>query len=74
MPVIDFSHLHARSIGKINSYNEFKDILILIEKKLGKNALQEMHIHVSGINYGEKGEKHLYGTYAGVYRALERPA
>ncbi len=60
LPCVDFSHLHARSIGKNNSLEEFNSNLSLIEKKLGKKALQEMHIHVSGIAYSDKGErKHL---------------
>ena len=57
MPCVDFSHLHARYNGGNNSYQEFSDILSHIEKHLGKNALENMHIHVSGIEYGEKGEK-----------------
>jgi len=58
-PCIDFSHWHART-GKANSYQEFSDILDQVEKKLGRRALDNMHIHVSGIAYGEKGEiKHL---------------
>ena len=57
-PCIDFSHLHARSNGKWNSYDEFRQILEKVEKKLGKKALECMHIHLSGIAYGEKGEKH----------------
>lgn len=56
---IDFSHLHART-GRANSYQEFIDILDIIESKSGRQALDNMHIHVSGIAYGEKGErKHL---------------
>src|SRR3989344_1136345 len=54
---VDFSHLHARSIGKNNSYVEFKEILTFLEKKLGRRILDNMHIHISGIEYGEKGEK-----------------
>lgn len=57
MPCVDFAHLHARSIGKINTYDEFSEILQLIEKKIGKEALDNMHIHVAGINYGDKGER-----------------
>jgi len=56
---LDFSHWHART-GKANSYQEFLDILDQIERKLGRQALDNMHIHVSGIAYGKKGEiKHL---------------
>ena len=56
---IDFSHWHART-GKANSYQEFSDILDRVEKKLGRRGLDNMHIHLSGIAYGNKGEiKHL---------------
>jgi deoxyribonuclease-4 len=58
-PCLDFSHWHART-GKANSYQEFLDILDQIERKLGRQALDNMHIHLSGIAYGKKGEiKHL---------------
>jgi len=56
MPCIDFSHLHART-QKMNSREEFGGILELVEKKLGEKGLQELHCHVSGINYSEKGER-----------------
>ncbi|RMF55027.1 hypothetical protein D6745_03340 [Candidatus Woesearchaeota archaeon] len=57
MPCVDFAHLHARSVGKFNTYDEFAGVLNELEKGLGRNALDNMHIHISGINYGEKGEK-----------------
>lgn len=57
LPCIDFSHLHARSNGQFNSYPEFAGVLDLVKKKLGKKALEFMHIHISGIKYGEKGER-----------------
>lgn len=56
MPCIDFAHLHARTIGKINSYQEFCKVIDDINHKLGKNAIKDIHIHVSGIKYSEKGE------------------
>lgn len=60
MPVIDFAHLHARSNGAFNSYEEFSDVLSAVEDALGKEALGNLHIHVSGIEYGDKGEiRHL---------------
>lgn len=58
MPCIDFAHVHARSNGKYNSYKEFCSILQLIETNLGKKGIENMHIHITGIAYGEKGEKH----------------
>ncbi len=58
MPCIDFSHFHARTNGKYNTYSEFAFILEQVEKTLGKKGLHNMHCHVAGIAYGEKGEKH----------------
>jgi len=60
MPCIDFSHLCARENGKVNSYSEFSKVLEEVEKVLGRKGLENMHAHISGIEYGEKGErKHL---------------
>lgn len=56
LPCIDFSHLHARH-GKMNSTEEFREIMTKIEKALGRYGLENMHIQVSGINYGPKGER-----------------
>ena len=55
-PCIDFSHWHART-GKYNSYDEFTHILKQVERKVGRHALDNIHIHVSGIAYGVYGEK-----------------
>lgn len=57
LPAIDFAHCHARTGGKYNSIEEWREMLSLIEKELGREALDNMHIHISGINYSEKGEK-----------------
>lgn len=60
LPCVDFAHIHARSKGKYNSYEEFTSILEYVEKELGKEVLKNMHMHFSGIEYGDKGEiKHL---------------
>jgi len=58
LPCIDFSHLHARNGGGNNSTEEFRATLTHVEQQLGRMALDNMHIHVSGIAYGPKGEKH----------------
>jgi len=57
-PCIDFAHLHARpGDGSINTYDEFSHILELYGKTLGDGSLNRLHIHLSGIQYGEKGER-----------------
>ena len=57
LPCIDFAHLHARSNGEENSYEEFTAVLEKVENVLGREALKNMHVHISGIEYGPKGEK-----------------
>ena len=54
-PCIDFTHWHART-GAFNSYPEFTSVLQRVGERLGRAALDNMHIHVSGIAYGQKGE------------------
>lgn len=56
MPCLDFCHLHARE-GKENSYSEFTEILSRVEENLGKEGLSNMHMHISGVEYGTNGEK-----------------
>lgn len=57
-PCIDFAHLHARpGDGTMNTYEEWSALLKRYQKTLGKRALKRMHIHLSGIEYGPKGEK-----------------
>lgn len=77
LPCVDFAHIHARSRGKYNSYEEFVQVFNYLEKELGKEALKNMHMHFSGIEYGEKGEikhsniKESDFKYADLARALK---
>ncbi len=58
-PCIDFAHLHART-GNFNSYEEFVALLKQVEERLGRQALDHMHIHIAGVAYGKLGEiRHL---------------
>ena len=57
-PCIDFAHMHARpGDGSMNTYEEWSKLLTNYKKALGAKALKNLHIHLSGIEYGEKGEK-----------------
>ncbi|NPA47265.1 MAG: TIM barrel protein [Thermococci archaeon] len=57
MPAIDFAHAHARNAGKCNTEDEWRYMLSYIEDHLGREGLDNMHIHVSGIAYTTKGER-----------------
>ena len=57
-PCLDFPHLHARAgDGSINTYDEWTHILESYGTALGEAALKRLHIHLSGIEYGPKGER-----------------
>jgi deoxyribonuclease-4 len=58
LPCIDFAHLHARpGDGSLNSYDEWSVRLEMVARVLGEAVLRRLHIHLSGIEYGPKGEK-----------------
>ncbi|HII4523441.1 TPA: TIM barrel protein [Clostridium perfringens] len=54
---IDFSHIHARGIGALKEYKDFAEILEYIKDNLRNEALEDLHIHMSGIHYTDKGER-----------------
>lgn len=57
-PCLDFAHLHARpGDGTLNTYDEWSRLLETYARTLGSDALRQLHIHLSGIEYGPKGEK-----------------
>jgi deoxyribonuclease-4 len=58
LPCLDFAHLHARpGDGTMNTYQEWSSLLKAYVRVLGEKALKNLHIHLSGIDYGPKGEK-----------------
>ncbi len=54
---IDFAHIHARNNGGLKSYRDFAGILQYVSDELGPAALDDLHIHMGGIEYGVKGER-----------------
>ncbi len=59
MPTVDFGHLNARTLGKMNSRDEYERALELLSR-LGENKYRHFHMHFSKIEYSNGGEvKHL---------------
>ncbi len=57
-PCLDFAHLHARAgDGSMNTDGEWSRLLETYAEALGEKALHRLHIHLSGIDYGERGER-----------------
>ncbi|MEE0946312.1 MAG: TIM barrel protein [Acutalibacteraceae bacterium] len=57
IPCIDFGHLNARTMGEIKGKEDFENILLTIENKLGIDRLKVFHSHFSKIEYTTGGEK-----------------
>jgi deoxyribonuclease IV len=78
-PCLDFAHLHARTgDGSMNSTEEWLQCLNDYAKALGDDALKRLHIHLSGIEYNQKGERNHVPVaesdldLQALYQALEK--
>ncbi|MFW9833955.1 MAG: TIM barrel protein [Candidatus Thorarchaeota archaeon] len=56
IPTIDWAHLYARTQGKVNDKESYLKVLTRFESELGDLFLDNMHFHISGITFTEKGE------------------
>jgi deoxyribonuclease-4 len=57
IPAVDFGHLHALSGGALVDRPAFEAVLNLIQERLGRAYLQNLHIHFSPVEFTEAGEK-----------------
>lgn len=57
LPCMDFSHLYARTVGVCNGYDCFCEVFEKTVAALGERALNNVHVHLSGIEYTKKGER-----------------
>ena len=58
VPVIDFGHLNARSLGKmINSADDYLHIFDKIDRLLSPEIARNVHCHFSKIEWTNSGEK-----------------
>ena len=66
--VIDWSHLHARTGGGLRTVEDFRNIALKAEEKLGTEAMRNMHCHFSKIEYTYKaGERRHHVLDAAEY-------
>jgi len=54
---LDFAHNHARFNGIFATEGEYRAFFDTIIKELGEEYLQNLHMHMSAIHFGDKGEK-----------------
>jgi deoxyribonuclease-4 len=56
IPTIDWAHLYARNQGSINDRDSFLKLLERFDDNLGSVFRNNMHFHVSGIEFTKAGE------------------
>ena len=60
IPCIDFGHVNAREFGSLKTTEDYLTRLQYMVDNLGKEKMQNFHIHFSKIEYSAKGEvRHL---------------
>lgn len=57
IPTVDFAHLHARSMGALNTIDDYIQVIEKIENGLGTYRLKNLHCHFSHVEYTKGGEK-----------------
>jgi len=55
--VIDWSHLHARDMGRFRTVADFRTVVETVEHRLGIEAARDMHCHFTKIEFTDKGER-----------------
>ncbi|MDY5924132.1 MAG: TIM barrel protein [Oscillospiraceae bacterium] len=71
-PCIDFGHLNARTLGGIQTKQDYADILDRMQQVLQDDRAQNFHVHFSRIEWSKGGEKR-HWTFADTQFGPEYP-
>ena len=71
-PCIDFGHLNARTLGGIQTKQDYADILDRMQQVLQDERAQNFHVHFSRIEWSKGGEKR-HWTFAHTQFGPEYP-
>lgn len=71
-PCIDFGHLNARTLGGIQTKQDYADILDRMQQVLLDERAQNFHVHFSRIEWSKGGEKR-HWTFADTQFGPEYP-
>lgn len=55
--VVDWSHLHARDRGRFSTMEDYRQVVVHIENRLGTEAVKNMHCHFTKIEFTNQGER-----------------
>lgn len=63
IPTIDFGHLYCRSLGKLNTYEEWLKELKMYIEELGYERMKHFHSHFSKMVYTKNGGEKCHVTF-----------
>ncbi len=63
IPTIDFGHLYCRSLGKLNTYNDWLKELNMYIDELGYDRMKNFHSHFSKMLYTLNGGEKCHVTF-----------
>jgi deoxyribonuclease-4 len=55
--VVDWSHLHARDMGRFRTVEDFRKVVETVENRLGTETVRNAHCHFSKIEFTDRGER-----------------
>ncbi len=64
IPCIDFGHLYARTLGGLQTREDFEAIFRTMDSALGRDRMRVFHAHFSKIQYTENGGEKMHLTFA----------
>ena len=59
IPCVDFGHLNARTLGGIQTAEDYDKILLTMHDRIGEERMKKFHSHFSQIEYTQKAPPHL---------------
>lgn len=63
LPCIDFGHLNARTLGSVQTAEDYERILLTVRNELGEERMKCFHSHFSRIEYTENGGEKRHLTF-----------
>lgn len=57
VPCLDFAHMHARQSGRPFNADAFDAVFSGVERVLGREKLNQLHVHYYPVGYGPRGER-----------------
>jgi len=73
IPCIDLAHLYARTQGSLITIKDYGKVIDEIQTRVGFKAIENLHIHLYPVEWGDKGEVRHKAFFDKVERTQQLP-